>query len=71
MRTACQAMDRPELLRPAKEAARALQNPTRSAMEKIKRIARHLASAPRVVQVFQRRPELSKLVQFADTDHAG
>ncbi|CAK0851674.1 unnamed protein product [Prorocentrum cordatum] len=71
MRTAYQSIDRPELLYPAKEAARAMQNPTRSALEKIKRIARYLVSAPRVVQVFHRQPEQSKLIQYTDTDHAG
>eukprot|EP00959_Pyramimonas_sp_CCMP1952_P246143 5144749-Pyramimonas_sp.AAC.1 len=40
-------------------------------MENIQRIAQHLASAPRVAQVFQRQPEQSKLVQYTDTDHAG
>ncbi|CAK0899675.1 unnamed protein product [Prorocentrum cordatum] len=71
MRTAHQSIDRPELLYPAKEAARAMQNPTRSALEKIKRIARYLVSAPRVVQVFHRQPEQSKLIQYTDADHAG
>eukprot|EP00959_Pyramimonas_sp_CCMP1952_P090212 1888432-Pyramimonas_sp.AAC.1 len=48
-----------------------MQNPTRSALEKIKRIARYLVSAPRVVQVFHRQPEQSKLIQYTDADHAG
>ena len=71
MRTAYQAIDRPELLFASKEAARSMQNPTLHDMNKLKRIGRFLVTTPRTVQYFPRQGVVRHLVQYTDTDHAG
>ena len=71
MRTAYQAIDRPELLFASKEAARCMQNPTLHDMQKLKRIGRFLVSVPRVVQYFPRQGVVKQITQYTDTDHAG
>ena len=71
MRTAYQAIDRPELLFASKEAARSMQNPTLHDLNKLKRIGRFLVTTPRTVQYFPRQGVVKHLVQYTDTDHAG
>ena len=71
MRACYLAADRPELQYAAKECARAMQRPTTAAWEAVKRMARYLLGAPRVVWIWrrQRRPEF--ISGFADSDWAG
>jgi len=71
MRAAYISQDRPELLFATKEAARNMQNPTASSLEKLKRLARYLVAHPRVVQVFRRQGPQSVITQLTDSDHAG
>jgi len=71
MRVAYMSQDRPELLFSSKEAARQMQNPRISHLEKLKRIARFLITNPRVVQRFVRQEAQDTLVHFTDSDHAG
>ena len=71
MRASYMAQDRPELLFAVKEAARQMQSPTVSSMEKLKRLARYLVHHPRMVQVFRRQQAQETVVQLTDSDHAG
>lgn len=70
MRTAYQAIDRPELLFASKEAARSMQNPTLHDMNKLKRIRIFLITTPKTVQYFRRQGIFKLLTQYTDTDHA-
>ena len=63
MRTAYQAIDRPELLSASQEAARSMQNPILHDMNKLKRIGRFLVTAPRTVQYFPRQGVVKLMVQ--------
>ncbi len=65
------AMDRPELLYAAKEAARWMAHPTATAMEMIKRVGRYLVGSPRLVQQMVMQPRVGKLTCKVDADHAG
>ena len=66
------ALDRPDLRFPSKELARWMHAPTVGNLEAPKRVARYLIGHRRLVQQFGRQvEELSHVVVFTDSDHAG
>ena len=71
MRLAYLALDRPELQYPSKELARSMQQPTKWDMEQLKRAARFLIGAGRLVQRFHTQEMPERLHVFVDSDHAG
>ena len=71
MRAVYLAADRPELQFASKEVARAMQRPTTTAWEAIKRISRFLLGAPRVVWEWRRQSWRNDLTGYADSDWAG
>ena len=71
MRANYLAMDRPDILFSAKEAARWMSKPTVAAMEIMKRLGRYLKLRPRAVQVFEMQPCPENITVCTDSDHAG
>ena len=71
MRLAYLAQDRPELQFAAKEVARRMQAPTESAWQALKRAARFVAGAPRLVVRYERQPPVTYVDVSSDSDHAG
>ena len=71
MRASYLAEDRPEIRFAAKEAARWMSTPRTPGMEAVKRIARFLKGAPRLVQRMRRQPRVSKASGWSDSDAAG
>ena len=71
MRLAYLGSDRPELQYATKEACRSMAKPTRGSWKLVKRMARYLKGAPRLVQKFgfQEMPEA--VVVTGDSDYAG
>ena len=70
-RAAYLAQDRPDLQRATRELAKGLQRPTTQHQTQLKRLARYLRHAPRVVQRFQNQRSFTKITGRSDTDHAG
>ena len=72
MRLRYLVLDRPDLQFPSKELTRWMQAPTVGHLEALKRVARYLIGHERLVQEFVRQiEELSHVVVFTDSDHAG
>ena len=65
------AQDRPDLQYAVKEVCRGMAKPTEEDMHKLKRIARYLSQAPRLVFTwpFQHKPKILQV--YSDTDWAG
>ena len=65
------SMDRPDLQFSAKEVAKRMAKPREEDWSKLKRVARYLVGAPRLVQKFQWQRMPEKLHTFTDSDWAG
>ena len=65
------SLDRPDLMYPVKELMRKLSAPTVEDFGRLKRVARYLISAPRMVVEYPWAPLSSVLTIFTDSDHAG
>eukprot|EP00435_Cladocopium_sp_Y103_P060831 s663_g22.t1 len=65
------ALDRPDLCYAAKELARAMQSPTRSSWNGLKRMGRYLAGKPRLIWKYYDQEEQSSLRIHTDSDDAG
>ena len=71
MRIGYISQDRTDLQRVTRELAKGMSAPTQRHMEMLKRCARYLLHAPRVVQLFRRQRMISRLDVYSDSDHAG
>ena len=65
------ALDRLDLLFPVKELMRKLSRPDEDDLVRLKRVARYLISAPRMVVEFPWAPLAQVLTVYTDADHAG
>ena len=65
------ALDRLDLLFPVKELMRKLSKPSEDDMCRLKRAARYLLSAPRLVVEYPWAPLSNLLTIYTDADHAG
>ena len=65
------AMDRPDLSWAAKELCRRMSAPRREDLQRLRRLARYLLEAPRLVAWFVLQEEGLPLRAFGDTDFAG
>ena len=65
------ALDRADLQYAAKEICRGMSAPTRGHLRALRRLARYLLFAPRVVWVFGFQPCVDVLSAFSDSDWAG
>ena len=65
------AMDRPECAYATKELCRFFATPTKTGVEQLKRLARFLIGAPRLVWEFKFQDDTPNLVTYVDTDFGG
>ena len=65
------AQDRTDLQRVVRELAKGMQKPTERHWGLLKRVARYLRFAPRVVQRIAYQDRIDKLGVYVDSDHAG
>lgn len=65
------AQDRTDLQRTVRELAKGMQSPTERHWALLKRAARYLRYAPRVVQRLGYQDRIDKLEVYVDSDHAG
>ena len=65
------SLDRPDLQFSAKEIAKRMARPREEDWLKLKRVARYLVGAPRLVQKFQWQNMPRELHTFTDSDWAG
>ena len=71
MRGAYLAQDRYDIQHCTKELATEMKTPTNEGLVRLKRLARYLRGAPRVVQKFKRQTRVNELVVDVDSDWAG
>ena len=71
MRLAYIAQDRPDLQFTSKELARYMQEPTSFDLQQLKRAARYLHGAGRLVQRFEQQATPKGLTAYTDSDFAG
>jgi hypothetical protein len=71
MRLGYLSQDRPDLQRTVRELAKGMCRPTARHMTILKRAARYLLAAPRVVQLIPFQRQITHLTTYCDTDHAG
>ena len=71
MRIGYVSHDRTDLQRTVRELAKGMQAPTARHLTMLKRCARYLLHAPRMVQKFLRFKGFKHIDVYADTDHAG
>ena len=65
------AMDRADIQYAAKEVCRGMSAPNRGHLKSLRRLARYLIFAPRVVWKFGRQQSVEELSAFSDSDWAG
>ena len=63
--------DRPDIAFAVKELARAMSNPTRGDLQRLKRLARYLKGKPRLIMLYRWQPRQTKVVTYSDADWAG
>jgi len=71
MRACYLSMDRFDIQYTVKECAREMHNPTERGWARLKRLARYLVGAPRMIISYERQHLPDKLRPFTDSDHAG
>eukprot|EP00972_Heterocapsa_arctica_P079427 11706331-Heterocapsa_arctica.AAC.1 len=64
-------MDRADIQFAAKEVCRRMATPRRCDWQKVKRFARYLVGAPRLVQQFNWQGSPDRITAIVDTDYAG
>ena len=64
-------MDRPDLLRTVRELAKGLKEPQQHHWGLLKRAARYLRGAPRLVQLIPYQEHFTSVNAWSDSDHAG
>ena len=71
MRIGYLSMDRPDLLRIVRELAKGLKEPQQHHWGLLKRAARYLRGAPRLVQLIPYQEHFTSVNAWSDSDHAG
>ena len=71
MRIGYLSMDRPDLLRTVRELAKGLKEPQQHHWGLLKRAARYLRGAPRLVQLIPYQEHFTSINAWSDSDHAG
>ena len=71
MRIGYLSMDRPDLLRTVRELAKGLKEPQQYHWGLLKRAARYLRGAPRLVQLIPYQEHFTSVNAWSDSDHAG
>ena len=71
MRIGYLSMDRPDLLRTVRELAKGLKEPQQHHWGLLKRAARYLRGAPRLVQLIPYQEHFTSVSAWSDSDHAG
>ena len=71
MRAGYLAQDRTDLQRAVRELAKGMSQPTERHQGLLKRVARYLCYAPRVIIRWRYQDKLTMLDTYCDTDHAG
>jgi thiol-disulfide isomerase/thioredoxin len=71
MRAAYLSQDRPDIQVPCRELAKGLKDPKQRHWTMLKHLARYLKNKPRLVQLFRYQHNISEMVGWADSNHAG